>query len=81
MAKIRKRVSFNLKPETIELIHEASKIFNEDMSKIVDDAIQFRLKYINKEKTKLEKEKLRQMNPKEWVDNYWENYKEENKNE
>lgn len=79
MAKIRKRVSFNLKPETIDLIHEASEIFNEDMSKIVDDAIQFRLKYINKEKAKIPKNTDVKSNNQQWVDDYWNNYQEDEK--
>lgn len=42
----RIRVSYNLKPETIELVKLASEIFNENMSKIVEDALNFRLSFI-----------------------------------
>lgn len=46
--KKRIRVSYNLKPETINLVKLAGKIYNEDMSTIVDQALQFRLSFITK---------------------------------
>lgn len=53
----RIRVSYNLKPDTIELIKLASEIFNENMSTIVDNALTFRLNFIiNKKGVKTEEE-------------------------
>ena len=50
MSKQRIRVSFNLKPEILELVKIAAAALNEDMSTIVNEALKFRLEYITKEK-------------------------------
>ena len=74
--KKRVRVSYNLKPETINLVKLASEIFNEDMSSIVDSALQFRLSFITKKLSNVKKNN-QEINNEEWFENFWNNAKKE----
>lgn len=54
--KKRIRVSYNLKPEVVELVKFASKALNEDMSSVVNQALEFRLGWMKKEMDKVKKQ-------------------------
>lgn len=74
-----KRINIYIRESTYKMLKDYCNIEELDMSRAVDDILQFRLKYLEEERTKALKKAKKDTSSEEWFDNYWEEILKEKK--
>lgn len=72
-----KRINIYIRDRTYQLLKDYCKIEELDMSRAIDDILQFRLKYLEEERLKAIKKASKEQSNEEWFNNYWRNIKNE----
>ena len=74
-----KRINIYIRDKTYQLLKDYCEIEELDMSRAVDEILQFRLKYLDEERIKAEKKAKKELTSEEWFKREWENIKNEYK--
>ena len=72
-----KRINIYIRDKTHNLLKDYCKIEELDMSRAVDEILQFRLKYLDEERIKAEKKTKKEQTAQEYYDQMWKEVKDE----
>ena len=75
-----KRINIYIRDSTHKMLKDYCNIEELDMSRAVDDILQFRLKYLEEERAKALKKAKKEQTAEEWFEDYWDQAKKNYEN-